>query len=950
VTQTLPAADDFAYGSPVYGANVIGWLGARVNTSTFQPGRLHDGYGGAAVRGDNQADGTGNPSGFIRRQIFPAPQRVVMTAHKQVVIGLPDNAQLKQHAVLARLTAGTLAGDGTSSVRLESCTCYAFTMEWLAAGPAVRYRLKRFDAGTETVLATYDDPTAVPAIFTAEIRLTLDVTTNGSGNVELKGYVANASLGLGPGGPGLPGGGTLVFAAGGAGGVQVAGPGPLPGTQVTAPQLPTGTAPGAYGQPDDLLVVSATDSSGSKITASGRAGFAMDVERQVGSPLAAVVSVASSTEVWDLTSPATPALVIRDEFLRAAPALGGAMVDRWGTPGHNVASDYTCDQASVAAAGAILKRSTASEAAESPTTVPMGKAVTLDGTADYLELQNTHKTYPPPPLPSASAVTLASWAKLTSSSAATRTLYAGHTDPLTFSGSGFRFQLVVAGASSKLQVYTHSATGNNTYDSPLFSITPYVNNAWCYAFSFKANSNPVTGAGRIRFYIGRLGVATLLGEVSVPANVQPQWKSFGTHTYGASQTPDNWWAGTVDELNIFFQELTPAQVAQVCDANTDPALYPSMGLAAGWHLDTFTDLGGADGKRWQPYYAAVPGGPSADTADWLREKNTVTVADPGLVPVSPAASFYAIAQRPATDPAAQHRTLDFRPASDTSVGGLLVRAAPTATPGVLTAYRLDVAAGVPARVVLYRLVAGVPTPMAQQDPLTGTINVASGSFSTIALAVQQQVGGGPAGPVLLTPKIGGVLVPMVSLLPGEVLVDLTGNIIDIGDARILSGPAQGFYGFIDGLANRFDAWAEGATTAVADPSTFGSYAVPAEDDGASGNLATVLTPAWDIELQMPAPISRLVFDSGHAETRVLDSYVRRTFQLHLVGGSDAEIAALRAFWNAHSGSVLGFDFDPSVYMPDQQAGTFHFREESLHDSYQGRRRVTSFVLDEFRAS
>jgi hypothetical protein len=947
VTQILPASDDFAWGSPVYGTNVIGWLGARVGTSGWQAGRIHDGYGGAAARSEDQADTTGNTVGVIRRQTPPANVRVAMTSQKVVLSGAVANAQVKTHAVLARLTGGTLTGDGLSTVRLVNCTCYALTIEWVASPGLWRYKLQRFVAGAATVLATFDDPTALVSMFSAPIRLTLEVTTNGGGDVVLNGYVANASLGASFGGTGGPAGSHVVWQAGGSGGLLVSTEAdPLPGTPLKTG--PFSGAPPDFPDASDTLILSFTDSSGSKITAAGRFGFGLDPEQDIASPPSHSVSNATVVEVWDLTDPDDAVLFLRDEFERVAPLLAEAMIDRFGTAGRNVASDWTCDQASTATAGHYLKRNTGVETAEAPATVDMGQAIPLNGTNEYLELQTAEHTYPPPALPAGTEITIAIWARLNAGSVGGRTFL-----DASIPGDGFAFALEGGGVATHLTFRGGFGHSPLDVDSDDFDQADYEAQVFCYVAQFKANANPVTGEGRCRFYIGRLGTALLISEEVVSAGIRPQWVSSGTHRVGAFGGPSAFFPGTLDELHVFFHELTAAEVAQVCDANTDPSLFKTMGLVAGWHLDSFTDIGGTDGKRWAPYFAAVAGGVSTDPADWLREKNGITPVT-GLVPVSPASRFVALSQRAADSSITQARTMTFHPAGPTSTGGLVLRAGPGSSQGAFTGYQLLVAPGTPARIALLRVIDGVATAMAEQDALSGTVNVAAAADAEIGLAVSQQPLGGPSGPVLLVATVDGDLVPMVSLQPGVVLIDVEGQVVDVADERILSGAAEGFHGFIDGTASLFDTWAPGDSGAAADPSTFPSYELPAEDDGVTGDLAEVLAPAWEIEVIYPAPVLVTPFDSGHGERRVEESYVHRTFRLQLLGGSDDEIAAIRAFWDEHwnalTGAAIPFAFDPSGYLDEQIPGVFCFLEDSLEDGYRGNRRFTTFQVEERRAS
>ena len=948
--QVWPAADDFAYGSPVYGANVIGYLGL-VSGATMQPGRLHNGYGAgtAAARSQNQADATGAPVGMTRRQTFVAPVRARLVSRKHAVTGQADVSHLKQHGIFARITNGTLTGDATDHVRLVDITAYALTVEWVAGSNVLRFRLIRYDAGTATVLATVDDSSGLAGNFLADTAMQLDVTTNGSGNVELAGSISNVALAGNLA--------TVVYQPGGHGHKTVSTPGsPKPGV----PLLPNPAIPGQIPSGSTVptvLLISATDSSGSKITAAGRCGFGIDPERVVTTPTPAhVVSLATLFEVSDLTVPAAPVVLWRDEFSRAAPALCQAMVDRFGTAGRNLASDYSGDQAGVETVN-ILKRSTADASAQSPTTFDDGQAVVLDGVDDDIELFTPINTFAPQPFTSAQMeATIAVWARIDQNRDGNE-LYAA-IDTLGFPNDGFAFGWRTgAGTDFKLQARLGGGGGGDggttTLDSPDHPSASHLLQAWLYAMTYKANANPVTGEGRVRFYVGRVGSATLLGEVAVPADVRPNWLLNTRHYLGfrdgfiGGVAADKYLDGALDEAHVFYRELTALQIAQLANPGTDPAsTFPPMGLAGGWHMDAFTLVAGQN--RTAPWFASAPTGIPASTADWLRLVNGAAILTAGLVPVQPASRFVALAQRAADSPTDQHRTVSYRPASDASIGGVIVRGAPGPSAAAWSGYRLDVAPGSPATISLQRVIAGVTTEIAHQDPGAGTINVSSAAYVTTALKVQQQPGGGSLGPVLLTARVGGLIVPMLSVAAG-VLVDLDGNVVDTGDDRILSGPMEGFWGLIDGLANRFDDFALGITTGAVNPDSVASYAFPEEADGAFGSLEDVFVPDWPIERRIPAPRMATDFESGHQARQVLDGYERRYFPLHKAGMTPEELAALVEFFDDHKGSEIPFQWNPGAFLPEEQSGYWRLVGGTLRDGWDRNRRTVSFELEEVRA-
>jgi len=946
MAQLWPALDTFAHGSPVYGTNVIGYLGCVAGAS-HQAGRIHDGYGPgtASARAQNQSDTTGDSVGFLRRQAFPAPVRAKLVSRKHAVNGVADATHLKRHQVLARVTAGTLAGNGTDHVRLENVTGYAFKVEWISPDNLLRFRLQRFDAGVATVLATVDDLAGLVGNFLTDVELTLEVTTNGSGNVELKGYAKNLATG--------PEIATVVYQPGGHGGKTISTQSsPHAGVPLSQP---TGkhAIPGASLN-SAVLLISATDSSASKITAGGRCGFALDPERVITVPAAAnVVSLASLFEVADLTVVAAPVVVWRDEFSRAAPALCQAMTDRFGTAGHNLASDYAGDQASTETTN-FLKRSTADESAESPLTFDDGQATLLDGVDDQLELSTPIGTFNPQPVTSAALeITIGVWARIDENRDGNE-LYAAIAH-LTSPSDGFAFGWRTGAAGNfKLQARLGkgNAGGITTLISPERLASSHLGQAWLYSITYKANSNPSTGEGRLRFYVGRLGVSTLLGEVVVPATTRPNWPLDLTHYLGfrdgfIGTAPEKFLKGALDEVHVFYSELDLTEISQLANPATDPAaVYPGLSLAGGWHLDTFQNVSGQN--RSPPWFVGVPAGIPTDTTRWMRLVGA-TILTSGLVPLSPTTTFVALAQRGADSPTIQHRSALVRLASDTSVGGIIVRGAPGPTAAQWSGYRLHVAAGNPAPIALYRVVAGQASKMAHQNPSGGTVGVTSGVYVAAALQVDQQVSGDTLGPVKLIVRVSGIIVPMVSVDPANVLVDLAGNVVDVADDRILSGPLEGVWGVVDGLQSRFDDFTVGALSGPTAADASDSWPFPEEAGGSVGDLEGVLTPDWSLDRRIPAPRDELEFDSGHRQRLPQDGYERRRFALRKRGVTQAEYDALVTFFEDHKGSEIPFEWDPSAFLVEEQAGHWRFVAGSVRDGWDGNQRTLDFELEEVRA-
>jgi len=182
------------------------------------------------------------------------------------------------------------------------------------------------------------------------------------------------------------------------------------------------------------------------------------------------------------------------------------------------------------------------------------------------------------------------------------------------------------------------------------------------------------------------------------------------------------------------------------------------------------------------------------------------------------------------------------------------------------------------------------------------------------------------------------------------LVDLDGNVIDTSGDRILSGPAEGFHGFVDGLGNAYDDWSQGSLSGPTAADAAPNYPIPEEADDAFGDLSDVLDVDWALSMKITAPRVSASMESGHENRWAVDDYERRMIPMRKVGCSDAEVEALREFWDDHQGGVIPFAWDPSPFAEEQQAGYWRFAADSLTDSYDGSgARVTSFELEEVRA-
>lgn len=244
MTQILPASDDFAAGTPSFGALVCLYLGARLTTSavtgvwnpsggTFVARPIHSGYQSTNSYGvpDYNAafhsSGTSNrtPSAVLFRRPFGADVTVTVSLEMRSLSGgAPGIGDIAPRGVVARCNAGTLAGDGTADVRLENCTAYAAIVYQKSSDSTLRLAIVRFNTGTMALVGA--ESAAIPTTtFNFTKLTTISLVVSGSG----------ASISL------------------------------------------TATLSG-FGQSASLSI-SRSDTDGSRITAAGRCGFIMGPER-----------------------------------------------------------------------------------------------------------------------------------------------------------------------------------------------------------------------------------------------------------------------------------------------------------------------------------------------------------------------------------------------------------------------------------------------------------------------------------------------------------------------------------------------------------------------------------------------------------------------------------------------------------------------------------------------
>lgn len=290
MTQILPVDDDFAAGTPTMGQLVCLYLGCNVTISAisglwrpagvgFIARPMHAAYQSFSPSGvpDYNSAFFGNatarsPSGTMFRRPFAADCVVTGTFEMRSLAGGAPNANdLAPRGVMARISGGTIVGDGTADVRYRDVDCYMAAVYQKDADGTFRASILRWNAGAFTVLS---ESAALPAgqtIWTAPNTVTLSVSGTG------------ATV-------------TLVATFRGFGGTGI-------------------------------LTLNASDSSGSRITAAGRAGYMTGPDR--------VLSGKTIVDLCHLLAVDEGATrILQDEFRRFS--LAGAKqtgTDAAGTPG-----------------------------------------------------------------------------------------------------------------------------------------------------------------------------------------------------------------------------------------------------------------------------------------------------------------------------------------------------------------------------------------------------------------------------------------------------------------------------------------------------------------------------------------------------------------------------------------------------------------------------------------
>lgn len=941
--------------TPNYGSKYLLYLGVQPQASnaSFRPGNIHGGYGNglAAMKGSNGSGDFVSSAGVMHRDVEAEDVRVRLTARKALALGTgtKDEAHMRPLVgVMARIQGGTLTDDGTVDVRFADPDCYLATVERQGDG-TVRFKLSRYLSGTGSVLLQSEPFTPQDEAFYTDFDIELKLTTNGS-DVD---FVLTVS-GLEP-----PPGQSAVVAAPKFGGQFGGGPTFIENRikfKIPIPKRPPMAGP----DPLDTIVLEGTDSSASAILGAGRAGFIMDRER-IESDGTETVMLASSFLIED-DPDGTPTTLWLDDFIRTS--LNSSLLlaaDVHGIAGRSMQSEFSNDQFGIEQTNQ-LNRGTG-DFVTMDETEDMGAAADLSGVgtpAPQLFLNLPQAIYPNPPIASAAAWTFVLWANLTANRDGNGLV--DHYD--TGAEDGFAFGLVTSPdigglAAAKFEITLGNGTAATVYNSDPFVVEgKYLGESFAYAVTYKANTDPSNGAGRLRCYIGRFGQALLIDEIAVASSVRPTLQPtfstiLGERKDKTGAAADRALQGTIDLFAVahsaevqlagidklmatYFEETDP--VAQLV-ADLD------VSLDALWPMDVWTG---------SPLVTAPILGLASAT---LEMANGATEATSGLPTSIPSSKSVAFHHRPSFLSSADQRvSVKFKLGGPLSRGRAIVRGAYSNAVGVYFGYALDVAAGSPAFIQLVRVGLTSATTstrevIARQSLVSGSISISTGAQVKIDLEASQG-GLGPLADPTIHAEIDGVAVTWEVVSP-HVLLDLNGDIRDPGGvlpgtAKLVSGGSVGFEVITVGsTAVEIDDFViETPSLTAPDPATFPAYAIPAEDDGKTGSLESVLVPGWSIERRRNHPRKEDQFYDGTGVRMLLGTFARRFFEARLVGATSAEVVDLLAFFDSHKGRQIPFDFDPSAFLPAEISGVFNFTEPRLRVGWSNNARVYAFGLEE----
>ena len=442
--------------------------------------------------------------------------------------------------------------------------------------------------------------------------------------------------------------------------------------------------------------------------------------------------------------------------------------------------------------------------------------------------------------------------------------------------------------------------------------------------------------------------ATAGGSILLTVTDDSGSKITGTGRCGFAMDTERTFSGvnTLSLCNLF----------EIADLGTDPTGNTAIWAddftrAAAGFGESLTDAWGTVGRNlgsdynWDGASAAT-----AATPDAVLERGTAEEVAKRPASAGSQTTYY-WHQRQADHPSDQVRTIDallFAGADADTYVGILLRGTPdtaTVDGSAGTYYFLAAYFGSPAPLKLYRSGSGGIVQLAEQSA-GSAIDITTGGYFTLLFDVHQSTAGGAFGPVVLSGSVDGNTIEW-ALLSSQAVFDADGNVLDIGDDRVLSGLATGFAGGDDLVIMRFDNWTVATSAALPSAADYTSLTPHAEDYLVTGDLSTVLTPEWDVRRSSRAPRRSLRFYGPYEERAALGTFERRTFRLQAAGLTDSEMTALRTFWDDHRGSEKPFAWDPSGFLgTGEPAGVFRFRDQSLREAIQRRTRFVQVEIEE----
>lgn len=898
MTQLVVSPDVFAHGTPVYGDVVAGYLNCSMDTALRR--RLHDGYGGAcAMQTNTGAAYTTRGTAFARRELFPENVRVRAVVRKDVKTGTALASHLLRHGVYCRITAGTINDATLPSVFISNPTCYGFEIDEDGDGTHT-LRLLRIVAGARTVIASVTSEASFPGSWISDHEMILTAETEGDGSVTLTAQIGGFYYGATAGGTG-----SFMGHAGG--------PGSHGGSYTTSGQSKKKGAvplvpPDAFiGPPPSLLggggaslpasgpvtVLTFSDPAVSAIADPGRVAFLIDNERLVGT--AKTISICSAFTVEDVTDPAEPLTVFRDEFSRVALKRAEVVTDLHGTAGRVIADDYSTGRFSLGLATAdLLRRDTGAERADILGAMSFGSAADGSGSAQsFMTSQPAGPMFAPGDAPAVDfQVTVAAWLRVDDNK--NFGIFCS-SDGASIDGTEWEFQWIDAGAST-FQLRMKTATG--TYATGAIAEAGYVGSTHCYVMTYKARANPTTGEGRVRIYAGKGGQTFLLVQLTVPAADRPTFAPTDVVRVGRELPGLSCFDGRVDGLSVIWREATLAEVEllsnQAFSQQNEVADIPNYAHGCDFNTHNFSTV-----WRFKPFFPVVSSTPGAE---WWQSSTGFTQAT-GILPDIAASRVATWDERGELSAFDQTRSLNAILRGAFSTIGIILRGTQATAGHSLGAgasgYLVEVGIGSPtAPVNLYRINNGVATRLARQiGALAVTINVAF----TLEVSVQRQ-SGGTSDPAVISVQIGGTTV--LWEIDGSV-VDATTSVdsdavIDVSSERVVGGSATGFVTAVDTTATDVDDWTRGSLPAIDAAAELASAGLPQEEDGITGNLATVFQAEYVTTGRVSTTRrADMLMEDGHSRRWLLDTYEPRAYSLGSNALTDAEKAALQAFYDAH---------------------------------------------------